>query len=197
MQIAPGVYRGRRPPRRKLASSDRDHPVPERSREHHLQGSDPPRQGNETSSPAVSAFGVCISDLVKAAEAAASPAEAIELYRRSTTAYRALVNVASQRSIRRVQTQTAPRWFSSRRGDRTTLRAESAGLAWMFGIAHNVVRNTVRTRRRHRSLLRRFHSPCSLASLRSTPPGSTRRPRLPVCLPRWIGYPRTKATSSP
>lgn len=39
---------------------------------------------------------------------------------------------------------------------RTTLRTESAGLAWVFGIAHNVVRNTARARRRHRSLLRRL-----------------------------------------
>jgi RNA polymerase sigma factor (sigma-70 family) len=39
---------------------------------------------------------------------------------------------------------------------RATLRAESAGLAWMFGIAHNVVRNTTRTKRRHRNLLQRL-----------------------------------------
>lgn len=39
---------------------------------------------------------------------------------------------------------------------RATLRAESAGLAWVFGIAHNVVRNTTRAKRRHRSLLQRL-----------------------------------------
>lgn len=39
---------------------------------------------------------------------------------------------------------------------RTTLRSDTAGLAWLFGIAHNVVRNTVRARRRHRGLLRRL-----------------------------------------
>ncbi|WP_460691339.1 RNA polymerase sigma factor [Nocardioides flavus (ex Wang et al. 2016)] len=39
---------------------------------------------------------------------------------------------------------------------RATLRAESAGLAWVFGVAHNVVRNTTRAKRRHRSLLQRL-----------------------------------------
>lgn len=36
---------------------------------------------------------------------------------------------------------------------RTTLRDESAGLSWLFGLAHNVVRNAARARRRHLALL--------------------------------------------
>jgi RNA polymerase sigma-70 factor (ECF subfamily) len=39
---------------------------------------------------------------------------------------------------------------------RTTLRDESAGIAWLFGVANNVVRNAARARRRHRALLSRL-----------------------------------------
>lgn len=39
---------------------------------------------------------------------------------------------------------------------RSTLRSTSSGPAWVFGIAHNVVRNAGRARRRHRELLRRM-----------------------------------------
>ncbi len=39
---------------------------------------------------------------------------------------------------------------------RSTLRQDSSGNAWLFGISHNVVRNSRRAMRRHRALLRRL-----------------------------------------
>lgn len=39
---------------------------------------------------------------------------------------------------------------------RRTLRSETSGMAWLFGVSHNVVRNSVRARRRHRALLLRL-----------------------------------------
>lgn len=39
---------------------------------------------------------------------------------------------------------------------RRTLRSESSGMAWLFGVANNVCRSTARARRRYASLLRRL-----------------------------------------
>jgi RNA polymerase sigma-70 factor (ECF subfamily) len=39
---------------------------------------------------------------------------------------------------------------------RSTLRETSSGMAWLFGIANNVLRNSSRARRRHTDLLRRL-----------------------------------------